>query len=178
MKKSNSAAFTTVDPTTSESPKDPRSFYAQENESGLKFLENLEEFAAGFEAKDFDSANPNISEKSKIILGSLPKKTQEYVEEIKKIKKEAEEEIVDEKDPEKLRKLIERRLENQQRAQKIAQELFIISCASNKPLETSMKFHAQCNLGIKEFKDFGENGLSPLAATIISGKVREEGKLS
>ncbi len=184
MKKSNSAA--TFSP-SEEFPRDPRNLYSntdyskeaeEENKSELEFLENLEEFAGQFEVKDFDSANPNISEKSKMILGALPKKTQEYVEEIKKIKKEAAEEIVDEKDPEKLRKLIERRLENQQRAQKIAQELFIISCASNKPLKTSMQFHAQCNLGIKEFKDFGENGLSPLAATMISGKVREEGQPS
>jgi len=187
MKKSNSAATSSP---SEESPRDPRNLYSntdyskeaeEENKSDLEFLENLEKFAESFEAKDFDSANPNISEKSKMILGALPKKTQEYAEEIRKIKTEREEaakEVVDEKDHKKLRKLIERRLENQQRVQKIAQELFIISCASNKPLETSMKFHAQCNLGIKEFKDFGENGLSPLAATMISGQFRVEGQPS
>lgn len=133
----------------------------------LEFLKNLEEFAAGFTKDDFNISKEGVSPQAAQILEKMPERLKEYLVEIKKLAQEKKSEKKgDEITPESEKK----RLENQERAEKIAQEIFIVSCASNKGLGASMEFHRKCKMGVKELSDFGENGLSPMAAVAISGR--------
>ena len=115
--------------------------------------------------ENFTSQNPKIAK----ILKSMPAKLQAYLQELQALEKEKK---LDELNKTQ-QKPIEKRQKIQDRIEKIANEIFIISCASNNSLEKSLKFHEKCGLD-KEFSKFGECGLSPLMAAMLSGKSTED----
>jgi hypothetical protein len=66
-------------------------------------------------------------------------------------------------------KIEEKRKKRQEKIEQIANEVFIISCASNLAMEKSIEFCKECNLG-KDINKFGENGFSALAAAKLAEK--------
>ncbi|MES2961543.1 MAG: hypothetical protein V4694_04070 [Pseudomonadota bacterium] len=147
----------------SENP-DPRNRFIPEEE-GIN-LDDILKFIEEIKKHGFNATNPKAQE----ILKKFPHKLQEYLVEIEKIKKDKERENPNETLEEKEK----RKKENSERSNKIAQELFIIACASEMPLDKALQFHADCKFGVKELSQFGENGLSPLAAMMLSDKSPEE----
>jgi hypothetical protein len=130
-----------------------------------------------FAEEILQSGFPKNSRKGSQILDAIPKKLQEYLLEIKKIatEKAQEKDVKDDKlSPEEKSKKIEKRKQSEARVAKIAQEIFISACASNKTLDQALEFHQKLKLGVKELNDFGENGLSPLAAAMLSGKTQDD----
>jgi len=125
----------------------------------LKFIEEIKKHG-------FIATNPKAQE----ILKKFPNKLQEYLIEIEKIRKDKEKENPNETLEEKEK----RKKENSERSNKIAQELFIIACASEMPLDKALQFHENCGFGVKELSQFGENGLSPLSAMMLSDKSSQE----
>ncbi len=150
-------------------------------EEDLEFAQNLtdlKDFAASFSAADFVLPNPKEANPKVLqILEALPRKLQEYVQELRQMEeqvtKEKAQETTTEGTREEEEKKRKERKAREQRVEKLAQEIFIISCASNKPIDKTKKefsdFLDKYNLG-KKLNEFGENGLSPAAATMISGK--------
>ena len=147
----------------SENP-DPRNRFKPE-EQGLN-LDDMLNFIEEIKKHGFNATNPKAQE----ILKKFPYKLQEYLIEIEKIKKDKEKENPNETLAEKEK----RKKENSERSNKIAQELFIIACASEMPLDKALQFHENCGFGVKELSQFGENGLSPLSAMMLSDKSPEE----
>ncbi len=147
----------------SENP-DPRNRFKPE-EQGLN-LDDMLNFIEEIKKHGFNATNPKAQE----ILKKFPYKLQEYLIEIEKIKKDKEKENPNETLEEKEK----RKKENSERSNKIAQELFIIACASEMPLDKALQFHENCGFGVKELSQFGENGLSPLSAMMLSDKSPEE----
>ena len=134
-------------------------------EEGLN-LDDILKFIEEIKKHGFNASNPKAQE----ILKKFPHKLKEYLIEIEKIKKDKEKENPNETLEEKEK----RKKENSERSNKIAQELFIIACASEMPLDKALQFHENCGFGVKELSQFGENGLSPLSATMLSDKSPEE----
>ena len=147
----------------SENP-DPRNRFKPE-EQGLN-LDDMLNFIEEIKKHGFNASNPKAQE----ILKKFPHKLQEYLIEIEKIKKDKDKENPNETLEEKEK----RKKENSKRSNKIAQELFIIACASEMPLDKALKFHENCGFGVKELSQFGENGLSPLSAMMLSDKSPQE----
>jgi len=147
----------------SENP-DPRNRFKPE-EQGLN-LDDMLNFIEEIKKHGFNASNPKAQE----ILKKFPHKLQEYLIEIEKIRKDKEKENPNETLEEKEK----RKKENSKRSNKIAQELFIIACASEMPLDKALKFHENCGFGVKELSQFGENGLSPLSAMMLSDKSPQE----
>jgi len=147
----------------SENP-DPRNRFNFEEE-GLN-LDDMLKFIEEIKKHGFKASNPKAQE----ILKKFPHKLQEYLIEIEKIKKDKEKENPN-KTPEEKEK---RKKENSERSNKIAQELFIIACASEMPMDKALQFHENCRFGVKELSQFGENGLSPLSAMMLSDKSPQE----
>ena len=147
----------------SENP-DPRNRFNFEEE-GLN-LDDMLQFIEEIKKHGFKASNPKAQE----ILKKFPHKLQEYLIEIEKIKKDKEKENPNETPEEKEK----RKKENSERSNKIAQELFIIACASEMPMDKALQFHENCRFGVKELSQFGENGLSPLSAMMLSDKSPEE----
>ncbi len=60
----------------------------------------------------------------------------------------------------------------------IAREVFIISCASNKPMQECLQFHKKCGFGVEELNDFSKDdpSLNPLAASLTGGRDQKETK--
>ncbi len=149
----------------SENP-DPRSrFNFEEKELNLDDVLN---FIKEIENSGFKVSNPKAQE----ILQKFPHKLVEYLNEINKIKKDKEKEKENPNEPDEKKK--KRKIKNSERSKKIAQELFIIACASKMPLDKALQFHENCGLGVKELSQFGENGLSPLSAMMLSDKSPQE----
>ncbi len=156
-------------------------FNSLSQEEDLEFVQNLTDlknFAASFSAADFVLPNPKeANPRASQILEALPRKLQEYVQELRQMEeqvaKENAQETATEGTREEEEKKRKQRKERERRVEKLAQEIFIISCASNKPIDKNKKefsdFLDKYNLGTK-LNEFGENGLSPAAATMISGK--------
>ncbi len=150
-------------------------------EEDLEFAQNLtdlKDFAASFSAADFVLPNPKEANPKVVqILEALPRKSREYVQELRQMEeqvtKEKAQETTTEGTREEEEKKRKERKAREQRVEKLAQEIFIISCASNKPIDKTKKefsdFLDKYNLG-KKLNEVGENGLSPVAATMISGK--------
>jgi len=147
----------------SENP-DPRNRFKPE-EQGLN-LDDMLNFIEEIKKHGFNASNPKAQE----ILKKFPHKLQEYLIEIEKIKKDKDKENPNETLEEKEK----RKKENSKRSNKIAQELFIIACASEMPLDKALKFHENCGFGVKELSQFGENGLNPLSAMMLSDKSPQE----
>ena len=116
--------------------------------------------------ENFTSQNPKIAK----ILKSMPAKLQAYLQELQALEKEKK---LDDEINKTQQKPSEKRQKIQDRIEKITNEIFIISCASNNSLEKSLKFHEKCGLD-KEFSKFGECGLSPLMAAMLSGKSTQD----
>lgn len=116
--------------------------------------------------ENFTSQNPKIAK----ILKSMPAKLQAYLQELQALEKEKK---LDDEINKTQQKPSEKRQKIQNRIEKITNEIFIISCASNNSLEKSLKFHEECGLD-KEFSKFGECGLSPLMAAMLSGKSTQD----
>jgi len=147
----------------SENP-DPRNRFNPEEE-GLN-LDDILKFIEEIKKHGFNASNPKARE----ILKKFPHKLQEYLIEIEKIKKDKDKENPNET----LEQKEKRKKENSERSNKIAQELFIIACASEMPLDKALQFHENCGFGVKELSQFGENGLSPLSAMMLSDKSPQE----
>jgi len=147
----------------SENP-DPRNRFNPEEE-GLN-LDDILKFIEEIKKHGFNASNPKAQE----ILKKFPHKLQQYLIEIEKIKKDKEKENPNETLAEKEK----RKKENSERSNKIAQELFIIACASEMSLDKALQFHENCGFGVKELSQFGENGLSPLSAMMLSDKSPQE----
>ncbi len=144
-------------------------FEKQENQEFLEKLQYLKNFAAGFSAADFVVTNPKFA----AVLGSMPFKLREYIEQISLIEGELEKEDNNQNlDPVKKE---EERKKREEKIQKLAKEIFIISCASNKVLEQKKitEFLDKFDLA-KKLNEVGENGLSPISATMISAKSPQE----
>jgi hypothetical protein len=142
-------------------------FQAENNSEILAKLQYLQNFAEGFSAADFVSNDPKFA----AALGSMPFKLKEYLKVIAEIKASVEEK----KEEANPLKQEEDRKKREEKIEKLAQEIFIISCASNKVLEQEKfgEFLDKFNLA-KKLNEVGENGLSPVSATMISGKPQQE----
>ncbi len=142
-------------------------FQAESNAEILEKLQYLQNFSEGFSAANFVSSNPKFA----AALGSMPFKLKEYLKIIAEIKSSIEEE---KSETDSLKKDEERK-KREEKVEKLAQEIFIISCASNKVLEQEKftEFLDKFNLA-KKLNEVGENGLSPVSATMISEKTTQE----
>ncbi len=142
-------------------------FQPESNAEILAKLQYLQNFAESFSAADFVTTDPKFA----AALGSMPFKLKEYLKIIAEIKTSAEEKK-EERNPLKQE---EERKKREEKVEKLAQEIFIISCASNKVLEQEKlgEFLDKFNLA-KKLNEVGENGLSAVSATMISGKSAQE----
>ncbi len=118
--------------------------------------------------------------KAASLIETLPKKLRDYLKELQALEKESakardkdsEGQDLNSNNP-KTKKEVEAEKQRRDRVKAIAKEIFIISCASSKPLEKSMEFFDKCQLKPEDLSKFGECGLSPLTAAMLSGKIEK-----
>lgn len=60
----------------------------------------------------------------------------------------------------------------------IAREVFIISCASTKPMAECLQFHQKCGFGVEDLNNFSKDdpSLNPLAASLAGDRDKKEMK--
>lgn len=137
------------------------------NEQDLRsFIEEL------LQDQNFQPENIAKNRKTAPILESLPKKLREYLQEIQRLEQENSKlrsQETDEKNP-KTKSEVEAEKKRRDRVREITKEVFIISCASSKPLEKSLEFFDKCKIDPQHLSKFGECGLSALTASIMSGQ--------
>lgn len=131
----------------------------------LEELEKLEVFSGNFSAEDFLTKNPKLAS----LMSALPHKLKQYVQQIQKIKSEIKSDALNKIDPITSEK---KRAERISEIKRIAQEVFIISCAANKVVlsdKETLAFLEKYDI-TKNLNKIGENGLSIGSAMLISGK--------
>ncbi len=159
--------------TNSDKKESPEYFSQKQEEKSFEKeidLKDLQNFAADISAAGFPKVK---GKKAQQVIGVLAYKLSTYQQEISNLA--AEEVVLDQTKltPEEKFKLEEKRKKRQEKINKIAKEVFIIAFASNLEIAKTLKFCEQNNLA-KNINEFGENGLNPYAAALISGKSQQD----